>query len=427
MTNGEQEKKEQQEFDPQALKEMMKQLKDKPPEEVARLLLQSQEQVSNLDYENQDLRERNQQLADQAETLNKEVKELKIDEVSGLEQRGDYYRNVESQLDKVFADPDMLEILEKERLTPDDIEKLKQVRLSVVFGDLGYLAKYNGDKDMRDQINANVEKASEILGRQIGDYGRRKFYAKHDVGDIMIRATGDTMKDIRTPDKTKSFRYSKGDEFTMVVNLPYDRTLSEEKDEDGERKVILEGAVDVVDDLVVNHGKIEIPFSDLPPAFNCKIAHVSEAIIAFRELHRGENITEIDPEERNNEIAHLMTQIADYRAEKGKRISRIYQLIDLYNNKPKVFEKNHKFLAKGAGDIPIEVKGEEEASFQLVSVKDLAQLDKEGKKDDLARAVEAIVGNLAEKDKEKEVEKLNIVEQIANRTPEGNLASLRPE
>jgi hypothetical protein len=105
------------------------------PEQVKELL----SQLKALEAENQ--------------RLKKENWELRFDTLTGLERSLIYYTRINNEIVRLIQEESIKSILEKESLTEEDLEKLKQVPLSVTSLDLGYLSKYNEDPEITYRSN----------------------------------------------------------------------------------------------------------------------------------------------------------------------------------------------------------------------------------------------------------------------------------
>jgi len=315
----------------------------------------------------------NKQLKQQVEKLMQENWELRFDELTGLERRLVYFTKVNSQIEQTIGQESVREILEGDTLSSDDLEKLKMVPLSVTSLDLGYLSKYNEDKEITQHYGGG-----------------------HGGGDEMMRQTGALIQEIRPEGQevkpklkmeTSGFRLG-GDEVGMIHQLTK------------------EEAKRVVQEFKLKHAEIKIAGADLPPVINDGTADFSEAVEAFVGVISKNERTEMDTEAKYKKLQEFMTNIADRRAKRAKAYERIIQMTDLFKNEPAKFERNFSYLQKGALRL-------EKEDFEELS--QLQKRDSEGFRQEVRRRINQAL-ETEHKDKiSKQIQEHQVIVKIADR------------
>lgn len=252
------------------------------------------------------------------ESENNELKqenwELKIDPRTGLERERRYYENLNKKIEELLGSPEIASVFEKDFLSEEDFQKLDAVPLSVTAADLGYLSKYNEDPEITE------------------------YYGEHKGGDMILEETGKVIqqadmakRDIapRLDLETRGYRVG-GDEFAMI----HERVKEEAK------QVALE--------FTLKQGEIKIKGADLPPMINCGTASLREAVEVFVAAIPQEERQGFTAQEKSKKIQELLTSIADRRSKVAKGIERLTTMTRLLAREPEKFERNHRWLQKGA-------------------------------------------------------------------------------
>lgn len=271
-----------------------------------------QHKLSLLEWELELTRQRNREVED-------ENWMLRIDPLTGLEQRRLFFTTLNSKIEGALTDSLASEILAAEKWTKELSHKTGAIPLSVTFADIGYLSKYNEDRAIVDNY---VE---------FGDHGG---------GDELLRQAG---RLIQFSDSQKKHIYSVLNEQTRGYRLAGDEIgLIHE--------LGANEAVQTAEELRCRFSQIHIQGSDLPPAIDAGTAHISEAVritlAAFR-LNERKKMTKNDLVKA---IQQYMTALADRRSKLCKVYLRIKDLVSLYDSRDKNdrFGRNYDYLSKGA-------------------------------------------------------------------------------
>lgn len=265
----------------------------------------------------------------EVEELKTENWKLRIDEVTGLERRLHYYKQLNSEIQSLIEKGALAELVNKEELTQDDLRVLDEVPLSVTQSDIGYLSKYNEDPKIAEH------------------------YGEHGGGDRVLELTG---RVIQKPSKdqqkinsqlrmeTGGYRVG-GDEIALIHELTK------------------EDATQVAVEFAMKQSEIHIEGADLPPAVNSGTASLREAVEVFVRIRPASERAEMSPEEQSKEVQKMLTSIADRRAKLAKGFDRLIMMTQLLE-KPDVFERNYKWLQKGAFGMEQSEFGELKALLQ---------------------------------------------------------------
>jgi len=292
------------------------------PEEIvekygAAKLVEMLKQGKAAEERNNVLERQNRDLKEDKEELEKQNFDLRFDQLTSLEMRRAYYMRVNKAIEHMIDDETtgVAEIMDKDEVTADDMEKMKYLTLTVGAADLAYLSKYNNDPEI-----------------QVATGG------EHEGGDLILKETAaiiqDVDKDSRTIQpklnmQTRGYRVG-GDEFALLMEA----TATQ--------------AETIVNEFKIKQTAIEVPGADLPPMINVDVAHISEGVNAFtRVFEKGER-DEMDKPEKARKIQDLMTRIADRRAMVQKGRERIAMLVNILDEDEAKFDKNFTFMKKGA-------------------------------------------------------------------------------
>lgn len=287
---------------------------DKEPVEKETVESAEQRELRLLKAELEASKARLAALESENDGLKQENWELKIDPRTGLERERRYYENLNKKIEELLAGPEMAQIFEKDSLSQEDLQMLDAVPLSVTAADLGYLSKYNEDPEITE------------------------YYGEHKGGDAILEETGRVIQqtDMAKRDiapkldmETRGYRVG-GDEFAMI----HERTKEEA------RQVALEFAL--------KQGEIKIKGADLPPMINCGTASLREAVEVFIAAVPQEERRASTAQEKSKKIQELLTSIADRRSKIAKGIERLTTMTRLLAREPEKFERNHRWLQKGA-------------------------------------------------------------------------------
>lgn len=311
------------------------------------------------------------------EKLKKENWELRYDSLTGLEVRRIYFQKLNQRVETLLEDPSYAEILEKDELSSEDMERIDNVHLSVVSADLAYLSKYNDDPEIKAGVGGG-----------------------HKGGDIILEKTAQLIQKIDydtqkvTPSlnpETVGYRLG-GDEFGMIVEQPMER------------------AEEIAQEFKIKQSTIEIPGADVPPSINLGTAHVREGVEVFMKAYNKEERGEMPLEEKAKKVQELLTEVADRRASVAKGRERLFSMVDLLGESPDKFDRNFKWMQKGAF-------GLEKSEF--VKLLEMKQKDP----DNFAEYVDQMVHELLERQHQEAVKKqakeYSVITEIADRKFKG--------
>jgi len=296
--------------------------------------------------------------------LKEEILEYKKNGVSGLRRREVFYKAVESDL-KDLA-PEMLENIEfdddeklKEKVAKWNLEKLKNVKFSVLMSDMAFLSLLN-DKGGHSAGDSLIKNIGRVATEEMGSPEIKK-------GEKESRFV--------------AFRHG-GDEFTAIIRDQFKNANALAKEFS----------------LKIEKTKVEsLEEYGLKPHLDVGVAHLSEGLEAFKELILAG--VKIPGGDRVRKLQDLLVDIADQRSMLNKMSTRIKLLLDLFQ-KPVIYNNVIDNLRKGA-------KGTTDEEIKFL-------LQHDGVKEFVAK-------KLAEMSKTKEentkIEK-NIVEEIAGRETE---------
>ncbi len=285
-----------------------------PIEELRRRFLENALALEAAKKRNQELEGRINLL----ERLNEEFKnenwDLRIDPRTNLERDLIYFTDLNKEMQQFIDSGKLQRYLSSEKLTTDDLKELDEIPLSVTQADLGYLSKYNEDPEIS------------------------KFYGEHAGGDAILKETGAVIQrvdkekqEIRLVlnSQTKGYRVG-GDEIAMVHKL---------KKADAKQ---------VANEFVLKQGKVEIKGDDLGAVVNCGTTSLREAIEAYVLAVPLSERAEKTSEEAAKKLQEMLTSIADRRARLAKGVDRLAAMTRLLATDPKKFERNYRWLQKGA-------------------------------------------------------------------------------
>jgi len=241
----------------------------------------------------------------------------RFDERTKLERDSAYHKRLNHAIDKLMADdPALEEMTNGEAADQAEIERLREVPLTVAAADLAYLSKYNEDP----QIQMATGKSG------------------HSAGDTILRETAALLQEVDVTKReikpkldlnTRSYRTG-GDEFSLILEHP------------------LEKADDIAHEFKIKQANIEIPGADLPPSINIETAHVSEAFELFMKAVPQAERQEMTRFEKAKKIQDFLSDIADRRASIQKGRERIKGMTKLLGDDEAKFDRNFSWLTKGA-------------------------------------------------------------------------------
>lgn len=284
------------------MKQEIKKLeKEKAPPKVEREVLELLEKYENLREENK--------------RLKAEILEYQKNGVSGLRRREVFYKSLESGIQENA--PEFVKNIElfgdeflKERVKLWNLNKIENVKLSILMGDMAYLSLANKG-------------------------------GRHAEGDRLLQHIGEiTKEELGSPEIGKSEKEARfvayrhgGDEFTGIIrdNLKNAEKIAEEFElKVGKSKV----------DVLEQYG--------LKPRIDIGTAHLSEGLEAFKELIEAG--VEIPGGDRMRKIKNLLVDIADQRSALNKAKTRLPLLTELKSKKPEIYQEVKNELRKGALD-----------------------------------------------------------------------------
>lgn len=300
-------------------------------------LKELEEKVKELEAENTLLLGKKEDLENEKIQRNKEFFGWRFDELTGLNKRDSYFSGLDDEILRIINNPKISGIVEADEVLESDMRFLNDVPLTAASADLGYLQKYNKDRQIHNAM---------------------KTVRPDDGGDLILTKTAaliqitdkENLKVEHKLRETEGFRIG-GDEFAFTIKL-----RSHEADE-------------VIDNLKEEHAKIEIPGSDLPPSIDIGTAHVSEAIRAFVKAVPKEKRKEMSPDEKAKKIQKFLTGIASRRESLQRGMNRIKFMVHLDQEKPEILERNYQYLLKGA------------LGMEKDKIKELASLQKQNPAD----------------------------------------------
>jgi len=270
------------------------------------------------------LRKRLRKTRAQNRELQAENWELRFDPLSGLDRRQVFFKDLNRQIEQLLGTKEADQACRKETITPRSYRLILSLPLTVTFADIAYLSKFNED----EQIVAN--------------YMHR---GPHGGGDELIEAAG---RLIQEPDPSTREVVFRLDADTRGGRLA--------GDEIGLQHCLRKSkAVEVATKLQAQFGQIQIQGSDLAPAIDLGLAHISEGWEVFMLVFTPGERRQIAWPDRAKRIQECMTAIADRRAALSKAIARLRFLVQLYQEKIRSgydrtsrFDRNFDYLHKGA-------------------------------------------------------------------------------
>ena len=246
--------------------------------------------------------------------LKNENWELRVDPRTGLERERGYYEVLDKKIQQLVESGPLGDIIKKETLDNKDLDTLEEIPLSVTQADIGYLSKYNEDPEIA------------------------KHYGEHGGGDKLLELTGQVVQKVDSKERkirpklrqeTRGYRVG-GDEIALVHSLKKKQ------------------AIDSASEFVLRQADVKIDGADLPPVVNTGTASIREAVEVFMEVNTALERAEMNPEDQAKDLQRLLTHIADRRAKLAKGYERLITMTRLLAQDPQKFERNYKWLQKGA-------------------------------------------------------------------------------
>lgn len=259
--------------------------------------------------------EKNKELEKKLKKVEKREFGLRFDQLTNLEHRVGFYERINYKIKSLIKNPNICEIFEQDFIHPDDMENLKKLHLTVAMADLAYLTKYNDDPKIRQAVGGIYEGGDLILKKTaalIGEVDRKKQEIKYKLNL-----------------NTRGYRLG-GDEFGLIIETS------------------LYEADKIIKELKLVQSEIIIPEADLRPSINIENAHISEGIEVFMKVTDKKERQKMTTENKTKKIQSYLTKIADRRVSVQKGVERIELLIGLLKKDEKKFNRNFKWLQKGA-------------------------------------------------------------------------------